>query len=109
MPKPNIKDMDLAAGFFSSSSEETSDKIVAPNIEVPKSPAKNPTTKPSQKKSTRTGKKKMGRPTVANKKKQYSLTMRPDLYELLMEKAKEKQTSFSQLITEAALDYLNRN
>ena len=114
MAKPNIKELDLASGFFSDSSEQNSGKIVAPKIESVKEPAekkKTPSLKTSSadKKKSSDGKKKIGRPTVENKKKQYSLTMHPDLYTKLMEKAKEERTSFSQLITNIALDYLNQH
>ena len=127
MAKPNIKELDLASGFFSDSSEQNSGKIVAPKIESVKEPTekkktstvktssadkkKTPSLKTSSadKKKSSDGKKKIGRPTVENKKKQYSLTMHPDLYTKLMEKAKEERTSFSQLITNIALDYLNQH
>lgn len=95
--KHNLKNVDLAANFFSDS--------VSEEKEVPK-------TVQSKKDITaiiNKEKNKGGRPKSPNKKKQYTLTMRPDLYERLCEKAAYKQTSFSQLITDAALEYLEKN
>lgn len=53
-------------------------------------------------------KKKRGRPTVANKKQQYTLTMNPDLYEVLSELAKANYKSFSQLVTDACVEYMKK-
>lgn len=53
-----------------------------------------------------TGKK--GRPRVKQKKKQYSLTLNPDLYDETFEKADELGISFSALVTMAIKDFLNK-
>ena len=82
MPKKtpiNIDGGALAAGFFSSEL----------NQEKPKS--------------------KGGRPKKDKKKQQYTLTMDPELYHKLRKKAEEKNTSFSQLVTDAMIDYLDEN
>lgn len=52
--------------------------------------------------------KKPGRPKVSNKKKQYTLTMNPDLYKTLSELAKENYKSFSQLVTDACIEYIKK-
>lgn len=51
---------------------------------------------------------KRGRPKVSNKKKQYTLTMNPDLYTQLSELAKENYKSFSQLVTDACIEYMKK-
>lgn len=51
---------------------------------------------------------KRGRPKVSNKKKQYTLTMNPDLYETLQALAKENYKSFSQLVTDACIEYIKK-
>ena len=51
---------------------------------------------------------KRGRPKVSNKKKQYTLTMNPDLYKTLSELAKENYKSFSQLVTDACIEYIKK-
>lgn len=51
---------------------------------------------------------KRGRPKVSNKKKQYTLTMNPDLYKTLSELAKENYKSFSQLVTDACIEYMKK-
>lgn len=51
---------------------------------------------------------KPGRPRISNKKKQYTLTMNPDLYETLSELAKENYKSFSQLVTDACIEYMKK-
>ena len=48
--------------------------------------------------------KKPGRPPKQHKKEQFSITMDPELYELLKHIAEKKQTSFSQLVTSIVLD-----
>lgn len=48
--------------------------------------------------------KKPGRPSKQHKKQQFSITMAPDLYASLQEIAEEKQTSFSQLVTNIILE-----
>ena len=52
--------------------------------------------------------KKPGRPKVSNKKKQYTLTMNPDLYKTLSKLAKENYKSFSQLVTDACIEYMKK-
>ena len=48
--------------------------------------------------------KKPGRPSKPHKKQQFSITMDPNLYASLQNIAAEKQTSFSQLVTNIILD-----
>lgn len=48
--------------------------------------------------------KKPGRPAKQHKKQQFSITMDPELYASLQEIAEEKQTSFSQLVTNIILE-----
>lgn len=52
---------------------------------------------------------KRGRPRVANKKKQYTLTMRPDMYEQAREEADRRGISFSALIANALVEYMDRD
>lgn len=52
--------------------------------------------------------KRRGRPKVANKKKQYTLTMRPDMYEQAREEADRRGISFSALIANALVEYLDK-
>jgi predicted HicB family RNase H-like nuclease len=52
--------------------------------------------------------KRRGRPRVANKKKQYTLTMRPDMYEQAREEADRRGISFSALIANALVEYLDK-
>ena len=52
-------------------------------------------------------KSKGGRPKKDNKKQQFTLTMDPELHKQLLKKATEEQKSFSQLVTDAMIDYLN--
>lgn len=59
--------------------------------------------------STDPPKNKGGRPKLEKKKKQYTLTMDPDLYIALKDKAAEKQTSFSQLVTNVMLNFLEND
>ena len=54
-------------------------------------------------------KNKGGRPKSPKKKGQFTLTMDPELYETLKAKAVEKQKSFSQLVTDVMLDFLNND
>jgi hypothetical protein len=49
-----------------------------------------------------------GRPRVANKKKQYTLTMRPDMYSVAQQEAERRGISFSALIANALVEYLDR-
>ncbi|MBQ1599015.1 MAG: hypothetical protein IIT72_07265 [Lachnospiraceae bacterium] len=49
-----------------------------------------------------------GRPRVANKKKQYTLTMRPDMYFEAQQEAERRGISFSALIANALVEYLDR-
>ncbi len=53
-------------------------------------------------------KRKRGRPPVAVKKKQYTLTMRPDMYEYATQAARERGISFSALVAMALTDYLSK-
>lgn len=48
--------------------------------------------------------KKPGRPAKQRKKQQFSITMDPELYTSLQKIAEEKQTSFSQLVTNIILE-----
>mgnify|MGYP000535527959 CR=1 FL=1 len=43
------------------------------------------------------------------KRGKFTLTMDPELYETLKAKAVEKQKSFSQLVTDVMLDFLNND
>ncbi|MGN0240691.1 MAG: hypothetical protein ACI4CS_03300 [Candidatus Weimeria sp.] len=52
--------------------------------------------------------KRRGRPRVANKKKQYTLTMRPDMYMQAREEADRRGISFSALIANALVEYLDK-
>lgn len=49
-----------------------------------------------------------GRPKVAQKKKQYTLTMRPDLYKKAKEEAERRGISFSALVSDAFIEYMSR-
>lgn len=49
-----------------------------------------------------------GRPRVARKKKQYTLTMRPDLYERAKAEADRRGISFSSLVSDAFVEYMAR-
>lgn len=51
---------------------------------------------------------KRGRPRVKNKKKQYTLTLTPDLYEEAFERAEELGISFSALTSMAIQEYLKK-
>lgn len=51
--------------------------------------------------------KRRGRPRVANKKKQYTLTMRPDMYSQACEEAERRGISFSALIANALVEYMD--
>lgn len=51
--------------------------------------------------------KRRGRPRVANKKKQYTLTMRPDMYTQACEEAERRGISFSALIANALVEYMD--
>jgi hypothetical protein len=50
---------------------------------------------------------KPGRPRKPNKRQQYTLTMDPKLYGSLKKYAENHQLSFSQLITNAAIEYID--
>ncbi len=52
------------------------------------------------------GPRKRGRPPVAMKKKQYTLTMRPDMYEKATAVAQERGISFSALVAMAMGEYI---
>ena len=52
--------------------------------------------------------KKPGRPAKQHKKQQFSITMDPELYASLQEIAEEKQTSFSQLVTNIILESIQK-
>ena len=56
---------------------------------------------------TAPAKRKRGRPPVAVKKKQYTLTMRPDMYEYATQAARERGISFSALVAMAVSEYLD--
>ncbi|MDD6429085.1 hypothetical protein [Candidatus Weimeria sp. HCP3S3_B5] len=47
-----------------------------------------------------------GRLRVVTPKKQYTLTMRPDMYDRAKKAAEEKGTSFSGLVSDAVVYYL---
>lgn len=53
--------------------------------------------------------KRRGRPRVANKKKQYTLTMRPDMYAQAREEADRRGISFSALIANALIEFLGKD
>lgn len=55
-----------------------------------------------------TSKKNPGRPPKQHKKQQFSITMDPELYAALQEIAEEKQTSFSQLVTNIILESIQK-
>lgn len=94
-----------ATGFFSpetiKKAEEEEAAKVASSV---KSDSSDPTASQEIKE-----KNKGGRPKLEKKKKQFTLTMDPDLYIILKSKAAEKQTSFSQLVTDVMLDFLKNN
>ena len=56
-----------------------------------------------------TSKPHRGRPKVAIPKKQYTLTMRPDMYERAKKEAERRGPSFSQLVSDALNEYLERS
>ncbi|MCI7469720.1 MAG: hypothetical protein PUG68_06585 [Lachnospiraceae bacterium] len=56
-----------------------------------------------------TAPRRRGRPRVKNKKKQYTLTMRPDMYSLACDEAERRGISFSALIANALTEYMDRN
>jgi hypothetical protein len=87
-----------AAGFFSPETikkAEEAEKNTSSAITSPPQPTK--------------AKNKGGRPKSEVKKKQYTLTMDPALYDALKKKAKEKNKSFSSLVNDVMIDYLNKN
>ena len=49
-----------------------------------------------------------GRPKVNTKKKQYTVTLKPELYEEAVQKAEKMGISFSALVTNALNEYLNK-
>lgn len=49
-----------------------------------------------------------GRPKVNTKKKQYTVTLKPEIYEKAMLQAEEMGISFSALTTNALNEYLNK-
>jgi predicted HicB family RNase H-like nuclease len=90
----------LGSGFFSNSASVQQNDETIPEPEV-----KPVDSQPEQPKE----KKRIGRPKQAKKKAQYTLTMDPDLYQRLRAKAEAKCTSFSQLVTDCMLEYLEKN
>lgn len=54
-------------------------------------------------------KNKGGRPKKENKKQQFSITMDPELYKKVKEYAETKRTSFSQLMVNAVLEYMEHD
>ncbi len=52
--------------------------------------------------------KKKGRPAKKNKKKSYTITMDPTLYNTLQRMADDRLTSFSQLVTDVMIEYLEK-
>lgn len=62
----------------------------------------------SQTEGEQTEPKRRGRPRVENKKKQYTLTMRPDMYEQAREEADRRGISFSALIANALVEYMDK-
>lgn len=93
-----------ATGFFSpetiKKAEENAAKVAPAVKSEPSDIPLSPQTKV---------KNKGGRPKSPKKKGQFTLTMDPDLYETLKAKAVEKQKSFSQLVTDVMLDFLNND
>lgn len=63
------------------------------------------TEEPKEKKE---GKGKPGRPRVKIKKEQYTVTLKPELYEKAVALAEEMGISFSALATNALNEYLNK-
>ncbi len=57
-------------------------------------------------KPSREEKRKRGRPPVAVKKKQYTLTLHPEVYEIATTEAQKRGISFSALVTLAIKKYL---
>lgn len=78
-----------------------------PNDRIAERTATEETKTPEPSKETEKAGKR-GRPKVSNKKKQYTLTMNPDLYKTLSELAKENYKSFSQLVTDACIEYIKK-
>lgn len=54
-------------------------------------------------------KRRRGRPKVDNKKKQYTLTMRPDMYAQAQDEAAKRGISFSALVANALMEYLAKS
>lgn len=79
---------------------------ISESVPIPEMASNNAATESG---STNKEKNKGGRPKKENKKKQYSLTMDPFLYKEVMEFANKKRTSFSQIMTNAILDYMEQN
>ena len=93
-----------ATGFFSPATIKKAEEDAAKTAHAVKSePPDTPLSSKTKSKN------KGGRPKSPKKKKQYTLTMDPELYETLKAKAVEKQKSFSQLVTDAMLDFLNND
>ena len=63
----------------------------------------------NSKKPKKTG----GRPTNAERgiqsRKQYTLTLKEDTYQLILEKAREEDLSFAKFMERAALEYIQNN
>lgn len=91
----NINSGALAEGFFSTASKQQDTVKEAPakaTVSSTAAPKKN----------------KGGRPRKEKKKQQYTLTMDPELYQQLRETASSMQKSFSQLVTDVMIDYLDK-
>lgn len=97
----NVSGGPLASGFFSPETikKAESEEVISTESAPPQTISEE-LPKP---------KNKGGRPRLDKKKEQYSLTMDPDLYLILKSKAKEKHRSFSQLVTDVMLDFLNND
>ena len=70
-------------------------------------------TEKKQKKESSKPKKAGGRPTNAERgiqsRKQYTLTLKEDTYQLILEKAREEDMSFAKFMERAALEYIKNN
>lgn len=53
--------------------------------------------------------KRKGRPRVANKKKQYTLTLRPDIYEKAMAESEKRGISFSAFVSNLIVEELEKH
>lgn len=77
-------------------------------IKEKKVAAKETSTKQTIKKDTK--KNKGGRPKKPKDqlRKQYTLTLRPETYQLIMSKASEENLSFAKYVERAVLDYISK-